>query len=224
MLGATTTLVEQLRSLTSSAGSELIAFHATGTGGRAMEEMIDQGQIDGVYDVSLSEIVGWLVDGPYSAGPDRLRAAGRRGIPQVIVPGGLDFVIEGSPETVQHKYPGRVTMRHTPTITLVRTLPNELAEAARILAGRLAEARGPAAAILPRRGFSWFSLPGQPLHDPVADLAFLETFKAAAPSRVRVIEIDAHANDPLVGRAAEQLMREMLPSRAQMPVPPDAQE
>ncbi len=211
MLGASTTLVEQIRRAMTSGDCEVIAFHAVGTGGRAMEELVAEGLIDGVFDVSPTELLAHVVGGPFSAGPDRMRAAGRRGIPQVVAPGGLDFIIEGPPETLPSRYAGRKIMRHTPTITLVRPSPEEMRAVAGLIAERLAESRGPAAIIIPLRGFSAFSTEGQPLHDAESDRAFVETIRAQVPSRVELVELDAALNDAVIAETAVRLMRGMCP-------------
>jgi uncharacterized protein (UPF0261 family) len=210
MLGVSMALLSHIQDLVARDGDELIAYHAVGTGGRAMEELIDSGVVAGVFDVSPGELAALVVGGPFSAGPDRMRAAGRRGIPQVIAPGGLDFIIEGPPHQIPARYAGRKTMVHTPTISLVRTSADEMATVARLIAARLAESTAPAAAILPLRGFGWFSCEGQPLHDPEADRAFVDTLKAALPARVTLVELDTHLNDPQVGDTAVCLMRDML--------------
>lgn len=210
ILGASTPLVEKILALMDSDGFQVIAFHAVGTGGRSMEELIDQGLFDGVFDVTPTELVGWVVEGPHSAGPDRMRAAGRMGIPQVIAPGGLDFIIEGPPDALPARYEGRKTMNHTPTITLVRTSPEELAEAAHVMADRLAQSTGPSAVVLPLRGFSRFGTDGQPLYDPKSDRAFVETFKAHVPNRVQVVQLDTDLNDQRVADTAVRLMGAML--------------
>jgi len=215
MLGVSTTLVSQIQALMEDeAGtpSEVIAFHAVGTGGRAMEELIDSGLVEGVFDVTPGEMAALVVDGPFSAGPERMRAAGRQGIPQVVAPGGLDFIIEGSVKDLPAQYRGRKILVHTPTITLVRTSAEEMEQVARLIAGRLAVSTGPAAVILPLRAFGWFSREGQALHDPESDRAFVETFRAHAPAGVQVVELDTHLNDPAVGEMAVRLMREMVPS------------
>jgi uncharacterized protein (UPF0261 family) len=212
MLGVSTTLVGQIQALMESEQGEVIAFHAVGTGGRSMEELIDDGVVDGVFEVTPGEMTALVVDGPFSAGPERMRAAGRKGIPQVVAPGGLDFIIEGPVQELPARYQARKTMVHTPTISLVRTSADEMVQVARLIAGRLAASTGPAAMILPLRAFGWFARPGQPLHEPESDRAFVETFKAHAPAGVQVIELDTHLNDPLVGQAAVRLMKEMLSS------------
>lgn len=213
MLGVSTSLVEQIRGLLDSETCEVVAFHAVGTGGQALEKLVDSEIVDGVLDVTLGEMVAFVVGGPFSAGSDRMRAAGRRGIPQVIAPGGLDFIIEGPEDALPARYRGRKIMRHTPTITLVRTSEEEMRAAARLIAERLGESRGPAAAILPLQAFGWFAMEGQPLHDPDSDRAFVETFKAHVPARVEVVELDTHLNDPVVAETAARLMREMLATR-----------
>jgi len=212
MLGVSTMLVGQIQSLMEPDANEIIAFHAVGTGGRSMEELIESGLVEGVFDVTPGELTALVADGPFTAGPDRMRAAGRRGIPQVIAPGGVDFIIEGPLEELPAKYQGRKVMVHTPTITLVRTSSEEMAAVARLIAERLAESTGPAAVILPLRAFGWFAMEEQPLHDPESDQAFIETLKAHVPVRVKVVEMDTHLNDPLVGETAVQLMKDMLDS------------
>jgi uncharacterized protein (UPF0261 family) len=210
MLGVSTALVGQIQALMDPDANEVIAFHAVGAGGRSMEELIDRGLVEGVFDVTPGEMVQFLADSPFTAGPDRMKAAGRRGIPQIVAPGGLDFIIEGPLEKLPAKYRRRKVMVHTPTITLVRTSSDEMAAVARLMAERLAESTGPAAAILPLRAFGWFAMEGQPLHDPESDRAFIGAFKAHAPTRVEVVELDTHLNDPLVGETAVQLMKDML--------------
>jgi uncharacterized protein (UPF0261 family) len=210
MLGVSTALVGQIQALMDPDENEVIAFHAVGTGGRAMEKLIASGLIEGVFDITPGEMIQFLADSPFTAGPDRMKAAGQYGIPQIIAPGGLDFIIEGPLDQVPDQYRERKIMVHTPTITLVRTSPNEMAAVARLIAERLAESKGPVAAILPLRAFGWFAMEGQPLHDPDADRAFIETFRAHVPSDVTVVELDTHLNDPIVGETAVRLMKEML--------------
>ncbi len=213
ILGVSTTLVSQIQALMedeSGLPSEVIAFHAVGTGGRAMEELIDSGLVEGVFDVTPGEMTALVVNGPFSAGPERMQAAGRRGIPQIVAPGGLDFIIEGPLDDLPERYRGRKIMSHTPTITLVRTSADEMAQVARLIAGCLARSSGPVAVILPLRAFGWFACEGQPLHDPESDRAFIETFKTHAPPGIKMVEIDTHLNDPAVGETAVRLMKEML--------------
>jgi uncharacterized protein (UPF0261 family) len=210
MLGATTPLVEQILCQIEKDHYEVVAFHATGTGGCSMEELITDGLFQGVFDVTLAEIMNWLVKSPYAAGPDRLLATLRKGIPLVIAPGGLDFIIEGPPGLLPPKYHRRTTLLHTPAITLVRTTADELSKAARLIAARLSESNGPVAAILPNEGFSLFSTQGQPLFAPELDMVFIETFKEHATNLKHIVELDTHINDPKVAEVAIQLMKDML--------------
>lgn len=214
MLGVSTALVGQIqRLMEADGGNEVIAFHAVGTGGRAMEELIDSGVVDGVFDVTLGEMTALVVGGNFSAGPERMRSAGRLGIPQVVAPGGVDFIIEGPLDRLPEKYRGRKTMAHTPSITLVRTSAEEMAAVGQLVADRLAESKGSVAAILPLRAFGWFAMEGQPLHDPESDRAFVEAFRARVPAHVEVVELETHLNDPQVGEVAVEWMRRALARR-----------
>lgn len=210
ILGASTALVSQIQSLLENENCEVIAFHAIGTGGKAMEELVTSGLVDGVFDVTLGEITQALVQGTFSAGPERMLAAGRRGVPQVAAPGGVDFIITGPIESLPEQYRQRKIMQHTPSITLVRTSAEEMAAAGKLIAERLSSSKGQAAMILPRQGYSWFSLPGQPLHDPDSDEAFYTAFKNHVAPHVQVVELNTHLNDPLVGETAVALMKDML--------------
>ncbi len=214
MLGGTTPLVGRIQELVRTTNYEVIAFHAVGTGGKAMEELIESGLVEGVFDVTLCEMTALLVGGKFSAGPDRMRVASRRGLPQVIAPGGVDFIIvQGSLDSLPERYRGRKVMAHTSTISLVRTSANEMTDVARLIAKRLYEVKGPTTVILPLRSFSLFSQDGNPLYDPGSDRAFIDTFRAYAPPGVQIVEMDAHLNDPLVGETAVRLMRKMLEQR-----------
>jgi uncharacterized protein (UPF0261 family) len=210
MLGVTTTLVGQLQSLMEAHDCEVIAFHSVGSGGRSMEELIAGGLVEGVFDVTPGEMTQLHAGSKFSAGPGRMRAAAQRGIPQVVAPGGVDFIIEGPLDELPAKYRGRRIMPHTPTITLVRTSAEEMAAVACMIAERLSESRGPAAVILPTQAFGWFAMQGQPLHDPQADRAFIQALKERIPARIELLEMDTHLNDPLVGERAAEWMRAML--------------
>ncbi|MEJ2710625.1 MAG: Tm-1-like ATP-binding domain-containing protein [Anaerolineales bacterium] len=207
MLGVSTSLIGQIQALMDPEETDIIAFHAVGAGGRAMEELIQQNLFDGVFDVTPSEVLQDIVQGSCSAGPDRLRAAGRLGLPQVISTGGIDFIIEGPLEDLPARYSNRKIMKHTPTITLVRTSAEEMSVLARTLAERLDESNGPVAVILPLQAFGWFSMHGRPLHDPESDQAFVDTLKKYLNPHVELIELDTHLNDPLVAETAVEFIR-----------------
>ena len=143
MFGVTTPCVEAVRGILEEAGYGVMVFHATGSGGRAMETLIDQGWFVGVADVTTTEWCDEVVGGVLSAGPDRLTAAGRSGLPQVVSVGALDMVNFGGLETVPQRFTGRTLYEHNASVTLMRTTPDECREIGRRIGERLAAARGP---------------------------------------------------------------------------------
>jgi len=198
MFGVTTPCVEKVRSAleTPEVGFELLVFHATGTGGEAMESLINDGLITGVVDVTTTELADELVGGVLSAGPDRLEAAGNAGIPQVVCPGATDMVNFGSIETVPAKFKKRLFHIHNPTVTLMRTTPAENKKLGEITASKLNKAKGPAAAVIPLQGVSQIDAPGYSFHAPKADKAYRDAFmKTINEKKVLVKEVDANIND-----------------------------
>jgi uncharacterized protein (UPF0261 family) len=196
MFGVTTPAVTAIRERLERAGYDVIVFHATGTGGRAMEGLIGDGFFAGVADVTTTEWCDEVVGGVLSAGPDRLGAAARAGIPQVVSVGALDMVNFGPIETVPERFRGRTLYRHNDAVTLMRTTPEECAEIARRIAEQLNRAAGPVVVVLPRRGVSAIDAEGKPFHDPDADRVLFDTLRASLAPAIRVVEIDAHINDP----------------------------
>ena len=195
MFGVTTPCVTKAREILEAAGYEVLVFHATGTGGQAMEDLVRGGFLAGVLDVTTTELADELVGGILSAGPDRLEAAGEAGLPQVIAPGALDMVNFGTRDTVPEKFRDRLFYQHNPTVTLMRTTTEEMAELGRIMARKLSEARGPATVIIPMQGVSAIDKTAQPFDSPEARAAWRENLKANIGSNVTVIEMDAHIND-----------------------------
>jgi len=196
MFGVTTPCVTAARGLLEAAGCDVTVFHATGSGGRAMEGLIDDGYFAGVLDVTTTEWCDEVVGGVLTAGPTRLSAAGRRGIPQVVSVGALDMVNFGGIETVPERFRERNLYRHNATVTLMRTTAEECVEIGRRIATQLNAATGPTALVLPLRGVSAIDAPGQPFHDPEADRALFDTLRTLVDPRIQVIEVDAHINDP----------------------------
>jgi len=196
MFGVTTPCVTRARERLEAAGLEVLVFHATGTGGRAMEDLIRGGYISGVLDVTTTELADELVGGVLSAGPERLEVAGERGIPQVVGPGALDMVNFGKPETIPERFAGRRFYRHNPNVTLMRTTPEENARLGEMIGRKLSRSNGPVTFIMPLRGVSAIDREGQPFYDPEADSAFLSALKANASSNVSIVEMDRHINDP----------------------------
>lgn len=195
MFGVTTPCVTKAREILEAAGYEVLVFHATGTGGQAMEDLVKGGFLAGVLDVTTTELADELVGGILSAGPDRLEAAGESGLPQVVAPGALDMVNFGPPDTVPDQFSDRLFYQHNPTVTLMRTTAEETAELGRIMARKLSEAQGPTTVIIPTQGVSAIDKTGQPFDSPEARTAWIENLKAHIGDNVTVIEMDAHIND-----------------------------
>jgi uncharacterized protein (UPF0261 family) len=201
MFGATTPCVTTARERLEGMGYEVLVFHATGTGGRSMEALARSRAIAGVLDVTTTELADELAGGVLSAGPERLEAAGAEGIPQVVSVGALDMVNFGPPETVPERYRSRILHAHNPTVTLMRTTPEENETLGRTLARKLNGARGPVCVFLPLGGVSALDAPAQPFHDPRADRALFDALSASLDPRVDVVELPLHINDPAFARA-----------------------
>ncbi len=195
MFGVTTPCVTKAMEILEAAGYEVLVFHATGTGGQAMEDLVKGGFLAGVLDATTTELADELVGGVLSAGPNRLEAAGESGIPQVVAPGALDMVNFGPPDTVPENFSDRLFYQHNPTVTLMRTTAEETAELGRIMARKLSEAQGPTTVIIPTQGVSAIDKTGQPFDSPEARTAWSENLKAHIGENVTVIEMDAHIND-----------------------------
>lgn len=207
MFGVTTPAVTEARKRLEEAGYDVLVFHATGSGGRAMEGLIDDGYFAGVLDVTTTEWCDEVVGGVLSAGPDRLGAAARRGVPQVVSVGALDMVNFGSEDSVPPQFRDRRFYRHNASVTLMRTTPDECREIGRQIASRLNASFGPVTLLLPLRGVSMIDAEGQPFHDPEADQALFESLREHAGPGVRIRELDVHINDPIF---AQELVNEML--------------
>ncbi len=195
MFGVTTPCVTKAREILEAAGYEVLVFHATGTGGQAMEDLVKGGFLAGVLDATTTELADELVGGILSAGPDRLEAAGQSGLPQVVAPGALDMVNFGPPDTVPEKFSDRLFYQHNPTVTLMRTTAEETAELGRIMARKLSQAQGPTTVIIPTQGISAIDKTGQPFDSPEARAAWIDNLKAHIGDNVAIIEMDAHIND-----------------------------
>ena len=195
MFGVTTPCVTKAREALEDAGYEVLVFHATGTGGRAMEDLVKGGFIVGVLDVTTTELADELVGGVLSAGPDRLEAAGDLAVPQVVAPGALDMVNFGPPDTVPEQFSERQFYQHNPTVTLMRTTVEENAELGKIMARKLSQAKGPTTVIIPQHGVSAIDAAEQPFNSPEARTAWIENLKANIGDNVTVIPMDCHIND-----------------------------
>ena len=205
--GNTTACVDHARKILENAGYEVLVFHATGTGGRTMESLIESGMVTGVLDITTTEWADELVGGILGAGPTRLEAAARRGVPAIVTPGCLDMVNFGPPETVPAKFAGRNFYQHNPQTTLMRTTPDECAQLGKILAEKINLSTGPVTVLLPLKAISVISAPGQKFHDPSADQALFDNLKAHLRKDIPVIEMDCLINDAVF---AEACARELL--------------
>ncbi len=210
MFGVTTPCVTAARKRLEAAGYDVLIFHATGSGGRAMEGLIDDGYFMGVLDVTTTEWCDEVVGGTLSAGPERLSAAGRKGLPQVVSVGALDMVNFGAPDTVPERFRGRTLYRHNPTVTLLRTSAEECREIGRRIGQQLSRASGPVTVLLPLRGVSMLDAPGQPFHDPEADQALFASLRQHAGPGLQVRELDLHINDTEFAQAlADELLHQL---------------
>jgi uncharacterized protein (UPF0261 family) len=196
MLGQTTPGVMRLRERLLAAGHAPVIFHANGVGGPAMERLVATGALAGVVDYTLSELANSLMDGIHATGPDRLRVAGRHGLPQVVVPGCCDFFNQGARDTVPERFRDRKSYFHNPVATLVRLSQQEGVQLGRMVAERLAESTGPVHVVVPTRGFSLADATGGDLYDPDADRAFIDALRDALRPEFAYEEVDAHVDDP----------------------------
>jgi uncharacterized protein (UPF0261 family) len=210
MFGNTTRAVNHAKELLEAAGYEVLVFHATGTGGRTMEALVDDGFVSAVLDMTTTEWADEVCGGVLSAGPNRLEAAGRAGIPQVVVPGCIDMCNFWARDTVPDKYQDRKLYEWNPNITLMRTTPIENAQMGTIFAEKLNAASGPIAVYIPTQGVSELDPPGKPFHEPEALAAFVRALKADLRDDIPVIEMDTDINNPIFSGAVTQALLDML--------------
>ena len=214
MFGNTTQCVDRIRARFDDAGYETLVFHAVGSGGRTMEALIADGFVTGVADTTTTEWADELVGGVLSAGPERLDAAARTGVPQVVSVGCLDMVNFGPRDTLPKQFEGRNIYIHNPQVTLVRTTPEEAAKLGEIIAGKLNKTTGPTALFLPLRGVSVVGAEGGPFYDPVADKALFDAIRTHLDrSKVDLIELDVNINDQAFADAMADRLLSMLAAR-----------
>ncbi len=215
MFGNTTTCVDACRAALEAEGYEVLVFHATGAGGRTMESLIDEGLVDGCLDITTTEWADEVCGGVFSAGPERLSAPARAGIPHLIVPGCIDMANFGAPETVPAKYreAGRLFYEWNPAVTLMRTNVEENRVMGRIFAERAnaaAAAGAPVAMLIPTRGVSILDGDGERFCDRVADQAFTDALRADLNPSVPVVELAANINDAVFSTRAVEMMLGLL--------------
>lgn len=206
MFGNTTECIAHAKQVLEDAGYEVLVFHSTGTGGKAMEDLIASGMVSGVLDVTTTEWADELVGGTLSAGPTRLDAAAKASIPAVIAPGCLDMVNFGARETVPATFEGRNFYIHNPQVTLMRTNAEECTQLGKILAEKANSYTAPVTVMLPTKAISIISAEGQPFHDAEADKALFDAIHAHC--QAPIITLTETINSPVFAKAAaKQLLR-----------------
>jgi uncharacterized protein (UPF0261 family) len=222
MFGVTTPCVLHAREILEEAGYEVIVFHATGNGGAAMESLIRDEVLAGVLDITTTELADELLGGVLSAGPERLTAAATHGVPQVVSVGALDMVNFGPRDTVPERWRGRLFYQHNPTVTLMRTTPDENARLGAEIGRKLAATRGPTEILLPTLGVSAMDRSGQPFDDPAAREALYQAIESHCGS-VACSRQEMHVNDPEFAElAARRLIALMAVQSGAAPAPNDS--
>jgi uncharacterized protein (UPF0261 family) len=209
MFGLTTPCVTEARARLEELGYEVLVFHATGTGGQALEALVDAGLVDAMLDVTTTELADNLAGGVFSSGAGRLTAAGRRGIPQVVSLGALDMVNFGGFETVPGHYAERTFHRHNASVTLMRTTADESEQLGEEVAAKLNAATGPTAVFVPLGGISGIDVPGEPFYDADADRALVAALRTNLDDRVELHEHDCDINAPGFGVAMADRLHEL---------------
>jgi uncharacterized protein (UPF0261 family) len=205
--GVTTPCVQRCRTLLEARDFEVLVFHARGSGGRAMEDLVRAGEIHAVLDVTTTELADEVAGGMMSAGPGRLDAAAAAGIPQVVVPGALDVVNFGSPDHVPEALRTRLLHAHNPNNIVMRSSADELASVGRLMARKLNRASAPVEVLIPARGFSDYDREGGVFFDPAADGEFVAALRADLRPGIDVTTVDAHINDEsFADRCVERLL------------------
>jgi uncharacterized protein (UPF0261 family) len=212
MFGNTTPAVTAARRILEDRGYEVVVFPCTGQSGRAMEQLILEGEIGAVLDLTITEWADELVGGVLSAGKERLEAASRKGIPQVVAPGCLDMVNFWKPETIPSKFDGRKFYRHNPDVTLMRTNVEENRELGRIIAEKLNRSAGGVVVLLPLRGVSMIDCEGEPFWWPEADAALFASIREHLRADIPLIEVDRNINDPVFAESCAMSLLELMES------------
>ncbi len=214
MWGITTPCVTTARERLEQLGYDVLVFHQTGTGGKAMEELMATGLVDGVLDVTTTELADELAGGIWACGPERLETAGRLGIPQVVSLGALDVIVisaTGLPDPLPDRFGGRPIYLHDELLAATRATPEECRELAAVIARKLNAATGPTVLFVPLRGLSLLSTDGQVLYDPNGDDALFSVLRELIDrSKVEMHEVDLDINDSRFGLAMADRLHELL--------------
>ena len=219
VFGNTATGVQLASELLEKEGYQVLPFHATGAGGRTMEALIAEGMAAGVLDFTLKEWADEAVGGVLSAGPTRLEAAAKHGVPAVVVPGCLDIVNFYAHHTVPPQFAGRLLHRHSPKVTLLRTNREEAAAIGRRVAQKLNASTGPLTLLLPLQGVSSLGAPGFAFHHPEADAALFDALRNGLRKDIPVIEMPTTVSDPAFAKACSQALLANIALKRQRPHP-----
>lgn len=212
-LGTTEACAQQIRQVLEENGNEVIIFHTVGSGGKAMEEMIEHEDVAALVDLSLHEMADHRFGGDYDAGPQRGTVALDKGIPTILVPGNIDFLVTGPLENAQKQFPGRPYHVHNAAITVVRSKLEEIKLMAQTIAGLCNNARGPVKILVPMNGFSAFDHKDGPLHDPDAPRIFINALEENLEDKSCLEALPFYINDPEFARAIIDISFRIHPDR-----------
>lgn len=202
--------MDACKSMLEERGYEVVVFAAVGSGGKTLEEFIEGDVINGVFDLVTHEIACHLYGGLCDAGPLRLEAAGRKGIPQLVVPGKVDIISFSTGLGIPERFKGRKPWMHNPDLGLIRLNKEEMSLVAETMVQKLNKSVGPTAVIIPARGLSGYGQGWEAFYDAEADLALFHILKSRLKSEIKVVEVDAHIKDRLFAERATELMHELM--------------
>lgn len=214
-VGITTLGAMKAAEILEAAGYHTIVFHAVGSGGRAMEQMMKEGIIAGVLDYSTIEVSNEMHHALLAGGPERGTVAGSHGVPQVVVPGAIEVLVYNEPETVPPPFNTRTLIRHSPQITDVRLNAAEMAEVGRELARRLSHTTDRAVFMIPTAGYDSYAVKGKGFYDPEADEAFVRELVAGLPPCFEVVKRDTHIDDPVFATEAARTLISLIEAKKQ---------
>ena len=208
--GQTTPAALVIKPQLEARGYEVFAFHCNGTGGKAMEELAGEGMLDALFDLSTHEITDEIFGGIHAGDENRLLTGGLKGVPRLVVPGGVDLVTLGELDSVPEHFQQQPNVQHNPHITLVRLTDSQMIKVAESMAQRLNKAKAPVIIAIPRGGYSFYNRDGLHFRDPEADQIFVKTLRERLNPDISTIEIDSHVNDPMFIEAILELFEQLL--------------
>jgi uncharacterized protein (UPF0261 family) len=219
--GQTTPAALAIKPKLEEKGYEVFAFHSNGTGGKAMEELATEGLLDALFDLSTHELADEIFGGIHASDSSRLLAGGLKGLPRLVVPGGLDLITLREPETIPEAYRAQPFVRHNPHITLVRLSKDQMLRVAEVMVERLNRATGPVVVVIPTGGFSFYNRDGLHFRDLEADNAFAHFLRDRLKPEIPVLEIPSHVNDPPFVGEVLNLFEELVRSYKSFSFPPN---